>query len=245
MRVDSNKTFFAVVLMASTALLLPGCRIGNRVVKAADPTAMSGFYKTEAQAMTVCAFVSGQSPQCAATDLAMIPTSITSVMTDPVYVAANTFTAKAYLVPNSLDTNSVFEMKLTPSGAIEAEPYVSEAKPLWTDPACLSQVQIQKEGEILSYGGAGKPIQNNFEISVSVCFSLGVLTALGTQCAPNLQEMRNCYSDVNQCPGATPQDRQDEQSAVQNFINPYLSKGVLTLDDLPQLQGFGWEVSYQ
>lgn len=245
MRLYSAKTLLPAVIMTASVVLLAGCRIGNRVVKASDPTAMSGFYKTEAQTMTVCAFVSGQDPQCAATDLSMIPTSITTVMTDPVYVAANTFTGKAYLVPNSLDTNSVFEMKLGPSGAIEAEPYVSEAQPLWTDPACLSQVQIQKEGDIVSYGSSGKLTQGSFEISGTVSFSLGVLTALGSQCAANLQEMRNCYSDVNQCPGATLQDRQNEQTAVQNFLNPYISRGVLTLDTLPQLQGFGWEVSYQ
>jgi hypothetical protein len=229
-----------LLVLALTPAL--GCRIGNRVVKAADPTAMSGYYKSEPQTMTVCAFISGQSPQCAATDLSLIPSSITSVMTNPVYVAANTATAKAYLVPNSLDTSAVFEMNLQSSGEMAATPYVDDPAPLWNDPACLSQIQVQKEGQIVA---SAPQSVGSFQVDGTVQFSLGVLTALGTQCATDLQLMRDCYQDLTQCPGGTNSEKQAQQDAVHGFLDPYLSRGVLTLTDLPNLQGVGWEVSYQ
>jgi hypothetical protein len=240
----SFKSRMIVASLLTTPFLLgaSGCRIGNRIVKAADPTAMSGYYKTEPAAMAVCAFVAGKSPQCAAADTGSVPSSIQSVMTNPVYVSANTSSAKAYLVPNTLDTSSLFEVNLDPTGRIEATPYSDTPQQLWTDPACLSQVQIQKQGTIRP---GTVTSTSSFKLSGTVDFSIGVLTVMGNQCAATFTLMASCYQDATQCPGATTQEQQADQQAVRDFLDPYLSRGALTLADLPALQGLGWQVDYQ
>lgn len=220
-----------------------GCRIGNKVVKAKDPTAMSGYYKTEAASMTVCAFLDGQSPRCVDAGVTSIPSSIQTIMTNPVYVSANTSTNRAYIVPNTLDTNSVFELILDSSGKVTANPLVDDPQQLWVDPACLSQIRIEKEGMI--HADPGQGTVGSFKTSGTVDFTVGVLTVMGTQCAATFIQMKNCYQDATQCPGATAAEQLAEQQAIRGYLDPYLSRSALTINDLPNLRALGWEVSYQ
>ena len=242
LKIAPRKTAAAAIL---AVLLVSGCRFGNQVVKATDPTKKSGFYKSEPASMTLCVFLEGRAAQCVPAPLSLIPDSITEVMTNPVYVAANSTQAKAYLLPNSLDASAVFEMSMDASGQLTGTPYADEPQSFWIDPACLSQVQIQKEGLIREADGSTPTAIGDFKISGSVDFSVGVLTALGGQCSSTLQLMQGCYADAELCPGATLQERQAEQQSIQEFFSPYVSNGALAADDLPLLQGMGWEVSYQ
>ncbi len=235
---------FTLAMALSSIALLPGCRIGNKIVKAADPTAMSGYYKTEAASMTVCAFIDGQSsPSCIDAGTDAIPSSIQSIMTNPVYVSANTATNRAYLVPNSLDTNAVFELILDSSGKVTATPLLDDPQQLWVDPACLSQVRVEKEGMIHANPETGTV--GSFKTSGTVDFTVGVLTVMGNQCAATFTLMKNCYQDATQCPGGTAAEQLAEQQAIQGYLDPYLSRSALTLADLPRLRALGWEVSYQ
>ena len=231
-------------LSVAVALASSGCRLGNRIVKATDPTAMSGFYSTQAKAMTLCAFVEGKPPGCSAAELTLIPASIQSVLTNPVYVAANTTTTKAYLVPNSLDTSAVFEMILDRSGKLTSEPLLDDPAPFWTDPACISQIQVQKEGMILKSAVAAPSSNPNFALSGSVDFSVGVLTVLGSSCSANLSQMKDCYQNSTLCPAGSPQEQQADHQAVRSFLDPYILRGALAIEDLPGLQGLGWQVDY-
>jgi hypothetical protein len=242
----TRTTRLGTLAAASLVILsLSGCRFGNQVVKAADPTEKSGFYRSEAATMTLCAFLDGQPAQCAAAPLSLVPDSITEVMTNPVYVAANSAQSKAYLLPNSLDTSAAFEMTMDSSGQLAGIPFIDEPQQLWVDPSCLSQVQIEKAGLLRGADASTPGAIGDFKISGSVDFTLAVLTALGDHCGSTLSLMQGCHTDTHLCPGATLAERQEEQLAIQDFFAPYIAHGVLTLDQLPSLQGLGWEVSYQ
>lgn len=224
-----------------SALTLSGCRFGNRVVKADDPAALSGFYSTEARSMSICAYIDGDDWRCAEASTSMIPSSIESIMTNPVYVSANSSRAKAYLVANTLDTSSYFEMDLGTDGALSAELAVGQSSPFWLDEGCLNQMQLGKEGRLI---GAAAQQSGDFELSGSLEFSIAVITALSGSCTTTLEALRACHLDADKCPGATAQERTEEQQSVQDFFAPYIDHGVLTVDEIPQAAAFGWEASY-
>jgi hypothetical protein len=232
---------------AATALIslisFPGCRFGNQVIQAQDPTSMSGFYKTEAQAMSICANLAGEDWRCANASTTMIPQVIQSIMTDPVYVSANTARAKAYLVPHSLDTSNYFEMTLTKTGDLTSPVSAGEPQTLWTDDACQTQLQLSKEGKVRA--SASSSTQGSFKVSGSLNFSVAVVSALSGDCDATLAELRACYLDSTKCPGETAQEQTEAHESVLDYFAPYIAAGVLAADEIPQLEAFGWEATYR
>jgi hypothetical protein len=218
-----------------------GCRLGNQVVTAQDPTSMSGFYKTEAASMSICSKLAAQDWKCANANTSMIPGVIQNIMTNPVYMSANTTKARAYLVPNTLDTKNYFEMNLTKTGSLSADPSVSESKPLWSDEACQTQVQLSKEGKVRA---TSQTPQGNFKVSGTVDFSIAVVNALSGDCGQTLSELRSCHIDATKCPGSTPQEQTDTQQSVRDYFAPYIDQGVLAVDEIPQVEALGWEATY-
>jgi hypothetical protein len=193
--------------------------------------------------MSICAFVSGKDSQCASGATSMIPGVIQNIMTDPVYVSANTKTGKAIVLANSLDTQSYFEMNFQATGEMTAEQTVSDPQQLWDDPACTTSLSLQKEGKI---SAATPPsTSGSFKTSGSLEFSVAVLTSFSNQCTASLQALVACHEDLSQCPGDSPQEQQTQQDSVHGFFAPYISHGVLTLEDIPHLEGFGWQADYQ
>ena len=61
-----GSTARALALLAVLGIGGTGCRFGNQVILAKDPAALSGFYKTEAESMSICAKLTGQDWRCAA-----------------------------------------------------------------------------------------------------------------------------------------------------------------------------------
>ncbi|MEN9723766.1 MAG: hypothetical protein RJB38_1752, partial [Pseudomonadota bacterium] len=223
-------------------VLLAGCRFENLVVPEEDPAKLSGFYRSEAQSMSICAILEGKDWRCADAATEIIPSVIQSIMTDPVYISANSTRAKAFLVPKTLDTTRYFEMKLSKAGDLSSEPVVGESKPMWSDQECLSQMQMAKDGRIAP---STPTKEGDLSIAGRVELSIAVITALSEQCGPTLLQLKACYLEAKNCPGNTPQEQADEQSAVQSYFSPYLSHGVLTVDEIPQLMSFGWEATYR
>jgi len=223
------------------SLSTTGCRLGNQVVTAEDPTSMSGYYKTEAASMSICSKLAGQEWRCANANTSMIPGVIQNIMTNPVYMSANTTKARAYLVPNTLDTSNYFEMSLTKAGSLSAPTSVSESKPLWSDEACQTQVQLGKEGRVRS---TAQTLQGNFKISGTVDFSIAVVNALSGDCVQTLAELRSCYLDSTKCPGSTAEEQSETQQSVRDYYAPYIDQGVLAVDEIPQVEALGWEASY-
>jgi hypothetical protein len=229
----------AGALVAS--LSTTGCRLGNQVVSAPDPTSMSGFYKTEVASMSICSKLSSQEWRCANANTSMIPGVIQNIMTNPVYMSANTTKAKAYLVPNTLDTSNYFEMNLTTTGSLSAPTSVSESKPLWNDDACQTQVELSKEGKVRS---TAQTTQGNFKVSGTVDFAIAVVNALSGDCTQTLAELRSCYLDSTKCPGSTAQEQTETQKSVRDYYAPYVNQGVLSVDEITQVEALGWEASY-
>ncbi len=233
---------------ATTAALIslisfPGCRLGNQVIQAQDPTSLSGFYKTEAQAMSICADLAGHEWRCANASTSMIPAVIQSIMTDPVYLSANTARAKAFLVPNSLDTSNYFEMTLTKTGDLTAPVSAGEPQTLWTDEACQTQLQLSKAGRVRA--SASSSTEGNFKVSGSLNFSVVVVSALSGECGQTLADLRACYLDPTKCPGDTVQEQTEAHESVRDYFAPYITTGVLAVDEIPQLEAFGWEATYR
>ena len=229
--------------LATFLLSLPisGCRFGNQVIQAEDPSAMSGFYKTEAKTMSICTMLQGTDWRCNSAPTSMIPGTIQTVMTNPVYVSANTVKATAFLVPNSLDTSNYFQMTLARSGELTADPIVGSSKALWNDEACQTQLQLSKEGQVQ----AGKrQTQGSFEVSGSVDFDITVVTVLSGDCGPTLSDLKACYQDATKCPGSDVTEQAAQQQSVQDYFAPYIDYGVLSVNEIPQLVSTGWSAGY-
>ena len=229
------------VLSLFAVLALGGCRFGNQIVQAEDPAALSGYYKTQAKSMSICTLLKQGDWRCVSASTSMIPGTIQNIMTNPVYVSANTAKATAFLLANNLDTSNYFQMDLSKSGVLTADASVGASKTLWNDEACQSQLQLGKEGKIVA---APKETQNSFEISGSVEFAVSVVTSLLGDCGPTLTDLKSCYNDVSQCPGADAAEKTQQQQSVQDYFAPYIDHGVLTLDEIPQLSATGWEATY-
>ena len=202
---------------------------------------MSGFYKTEFKTITLCTY--GTEEKCGVGDPNLVPSGITTVMTDPVYVSANTHTQKAYLTPNDLSGTSAFEMVLSETGKLSASPVTDNGQTLWQDPACMSYIQLEKEGQVTQ---ATAPSQfGGFVVSGTVTFDLAVFTLLDGSCGATLTEMKNCHADWNNCPGADDTERQAQQVSIQDYFSAYVNAGAMTAADIPNLQALAWQVSYE
>jgi len=236
-----GRTARALALLAALGIGGTGCRFGNQVILAKDPAALSGFYKTEAESMSICAKLTGQDWRCANADTSMIPSTIQNILTDPVYVSANSVKSKAYLVPNSLDTSSFFEMSLDSEGALSADPALGESTPLWTDDACLSQLQLMKEGRL---HGSAQSTEGGFTISGSIDFSATVINQLSGSCEATLDALRSCYEDESKCPGATADEQTQQHQSVTDYLAPYLDHGVLEPGEISRLEALGWQATY-
>ncbi|MBU6374566.1 MAG: hypothetical protein KGQ59_01090 [Bdellovibrionales bacterium] len=229
------------VLSLFAVLALGGCRFGNQIVQAEDPTGLSGYYKTEAKQMSICTILQTGDWRCTFASTGLIPGTIQNIMTNPVYVSANTAKATAFLVSNNLDTSNYFQMDLGKTGELTSEVSVGSSKALWNDEACQSQLQLGKEGKI--HVGT-KQKQNSFEVSGSVEFAVSVVTSLVGDCTPTLTDLKSCFQDVNLCPGSNANEKEQQQQSVQDYFAPYIDHGVLTLDEIPQLSAMGWEATY-
>lgn len=231
------------ILSGALAGLMTGCRFGNNVEQPGNADTITGYYETQAQAMSFCASLTGGSGLlCAAVSTEQIPSMIGQIVTNPVALQlVDPSTGDAYL--------------FAPGGSGSALPthvdiatrkidFVGAASPVthWEDPSCTSQLYLEQLGQV-SNGPQGNV--QGYTTAGRLQLTTGVYYFYSGTCAQSWQEIRDCYGDAGLCGGANATENLAIQENVQALLDPYLDSSLITLSDIPSIEVLGYEVSYQ
>jgi hypothetical protein len=243
----------SLVLVLSCAL--SGCRLGNfkeeNLPRTSTQDSISGYYQTEPQSMGICTLIeTSEDAQCAELPLSQIPAWVQARLANPVAVKLeNKETGYTYLFdPNG--NGSAFEVFFTDikekefaysSAALAAPP----SEPLWKDGfQCNAQLTIQITGHLRDK--ATKETLKELPLSGRAKVNLLVIDQIvGSDCAAALTEMQACYIDATQCGGETESENQIFQDHVFSWLQVYIDKGALAVEEIPFVDILAYEVSYQ
>ena len=88
-------------------------------------------------------------------------------------------------------------------------------------------------------------MQNQVHLSGRIELNAIVVSEFKGTCGPTFIEMQNCYLDINQCGGATPDVNETAQGIVRDLFDAYIQAGVMTSTDISKIKSVSFQVLYQ
>lgn len=243
LRFASSIALLSLSLFGAT----PSCRWGNRILNATTDNP-SGYYETEAQNLEFCASLKNGATPCATVSATDLPSLVRDRVTNPVrFVVLDSATGSAVFAHYNQD-NLQLPVQMSSNEALVTLASTGEDMLMW-DAGCTSFSQISLNGKYLRYlkinenGPLGYPVTGRVEANISVVDALNSTTP--GACDTSLTQAAACLSDVNQCQGANPAQNTAKQQFLQSIFDPYLNAGVISLNDLPNVEAMGYEVRFE
>jgi hypothetical protein len=225
--------------------LLPGCRLGNRVEIVEDPDKTSGYYLLQPEKLRFCSTV--DNTDCKESPISSVPRFVGQVLTDPVaLIMTDLASGAAALTSPTGDGRTSLPIQVLKDNSLYLSS-MTRPEILWRDEKCTSRLYVEMTGKITAETSAlvtlstGKKVQPKGRILLK----LTLVEAFEGDCESTLQELRNCYLDVNQCGEGSSSANQTAQNSVKALFNPYIEAKVLTDSEIPTLSNLAYEVSYE
>lgn len=240
----SRVSLLAVFSIAAAAT---GCRIGNYVQHA--PQA-SGYYVTEPTQVTACAAlqISNQeevTSDCAQTGVSSVPEEISAVLSNPVGLTLVGSGSIEGALFNPKNPSNMFPILINGKDKTLSFFNDYDPTPFWRDPACTSQVLFTEEGSYSWYDDGRKKKLDGIEVSGRIALRVEKYVILDGSCAPTLQELSDCYDNVNNCGGATAQENEELYNTVRQYFDRYITAGVMSAADIVHVRAVAYEVLYK
>jgi hypothetical protein len=230
---------FCLLVTSTTA-----CRFGN-YAEQPKPNFKESYqsidlYFTQATSLgTAVLFQDDTYQENAHAPLVAVPTSIRNTFTNPLYFAVPIDTT-ANPIFVGLNQSSFVETTLDTDGKINYQ-YPSPVSPLWENPDCLTQINLQQVGEfdpsrtgnVTFNDGSVSPVKGHLKLTFSFT------RIISGDCAADLQRLADCYTNGAGC-------STDELNASVNLYDLYVRQtGVLNIADAIRVKALAYEVYFE
>ena len=254
----SQKTVYTVLIITASGT---GCRLGNQVVNPPNPDPYTGYYETQPRTLAFCSMhPDNVNPTeiCKSTTTDFIPTFVNAAMTNPLAFGAlsqptGTTHGTAALYPYNLNKDVALPVDFDTNFNLNFNGQTLPSTLFVNNDGCTIQLVLSEQGAVTRYpsvktvtvAGLGLPTQG------SVTLTTTVLYQLAGNCGQTLALMQSCYGDTTKCGASDPdpnlvtQENVDRHAYCVDMFQPYIDAQAMTSDDIPKVQYFGYEVSYQ
>jgi hypothetical protein len=240
-----SPSFKMLVAILTLSTCGSACRFGNHVsdsdTSASTSDPITGYYETQAKTLTFCA--EGATTQCVDSPLTQIPAFFKAAVTNPVaLLLEDASTGAGYILASdgsgyNLPTAFSSTANINYSGATTPDT-------LWDDSACKTSIQLDETGT-LSKTASSDTSADGLPLSGAVTLTLTLVQSFEGDCSSSLTSMQGCMTDPSLCGGTSDEENVAYLQAVQDFFAPYLTSGVITSSDIPQLTSLSYEVTYE
>lgn len=232
-KADFLNYFVGGVIALTISSVLTGCRFGNHVSEPEPtPPGVNGFYRTEAQSLSLCAQT--ENSDCVAAPVNQIPKMVTDIFTNPV-IFQTTSTEEAAIY-NSSGTigfpvffDSAYNLGLSGS---------TSPQTLWYDANCKSHLYIAETGklnrfnEFQSFGIYSISGRMDMTFEAEEAFE-------GTNCETELDAMHLCYENIANCPAG-----QADYDYVREKFELFVNNGIVTPATFKDLLSIYYAATY-
>lgn len=215
-------------------LTLTGCRLGNRVQRAAQPESITGLYGTEPTSFEVCVGFKGGGEACVSPNTNLIPAEIGAVFSNPVGVIVDEktgdalFTNPFYSSSNAPALPTFLELPaktISFQGAGQQPTVPTEWLPPEVDD-CITRLDVVETG-VLTDKDKGKVMYES-ELSGRVELEVTVMrTFVGNECEDTIAFLEDCYADASLCMGTGPAQNSARQVEVAGLYHLFLESGAM------------------
>lgn len=236
-----------------------GCKLGNDETKSDTRLEVqSGVFQTTPTSLSVCRALVGENgswcgkiePQSGVELSEVIPGRAGEIMKNPVgLLIPDLQEGFAFFIdPNaegSVTVNESIPTFIATNGEFEASTGTSllpvESKRVWRDSSCPYGVYIQNEGSVTMRKVSDEsPYFGTARMNLDLRYVFPE-----SECDVALEEMERCYKDPSDCSGASAEEDEANYNTVLNLFLYYVGVGLISADDISELQELGYLISYE
>ncbi len=242
-----HHSFLALSLTLLLCVAGFGCRLGNQMITRAPQssgpvTLETKYYATQPKSLTFYTTTRGTLLQKSAS-LTQIPNEIAKIVTQPVALAIEDIQTGKGSLSAPLGKRAL-PIIVSGNGSLA---YFGSTSPktLWLDSNCKRHLEITEGGNLFPSPSPTSLPGISLPLAGSLAIRIRVATQFTGNCGPSFQLIAKCYDNPNDCDGESADQNQKLQELVQSFLAPYIQSNALKIEEIPDIENYGYEVSYE
>lgn len=230
--------------------LVSGCRFGNRVEFSLKDDGVTGLYGMQAQNAQFCfRSLSSQNTQCVSGPISSIPTGSSNIMTHPLYVQYHSSKNPVDLIAAGNSTNPnrpSLQVTLSKSQkTVKTSGIISQVTAM-LDPLCIGRLELSIDGQWDSDNKEETPYgKTRGRLSLDYEVFMNYSAVDNGDCQSTMTLVHACYLDAQNCGAGDPEENQTWHEFWINELALFIDSGAMTVNDIPDLGGYGFRVEYR
>jgi hypothetical protein len=236
-----------LVALAILSTMATGCRLGNHTSTTPNPDTLSGYYATQPQALDFFVTAAGQTTS-ASVSPTLVPARVSGILTNPVALKLTDLASGSAILFTPIQPVDSFPISFQTDNATFGVSGSYPSQTLWTDPACTVQEYIEVLGRTQPLGSTPAVTSwqgISFQITGRLDVDVWIEERIDGSCVTSLQQMYDCYENLNDCAGSSPAAQSNNQAWVQSLFNGSIQAGIMTAQDIKTVGNIAYQASYR